>query len=47
MAELPLEVLDLALEFLDLIELPLNSILKRLDSRRRGEDFFTQVLGDE
>jgi hypothetical protein len=41
------EVFDLALEFINLIELPFNSVLKGPNRGRRGECFFTEVLLDE
>ena len=42
-----LEIIDLELELMDLVELPLDSVFKCKDCGRRCEDFFTQVLLDQ
>jgi len=47
LAQLFVKVCDLALELRDLVELPLNRVLKSKDRGRRGECFFTEVLLNE
>ncbi|HEX8186301.1 MAG TPA: hypothetical protein VF747_16165 [Blastocatellia bacterium] len=47
LAELILKVCNLALEFLDLMELPVNSVLKRKKGGGSSKQIITQMLSDE